>query len=144
MSEFLWISLILSHVSEPFDVPAGWLRSYWVNQQILLFTFLAELFYSLTGNILGLKSHSGQCADDMQMTCGWCVDDMRVRLHWRFQLVDDICHLHVVRRHVCHPHLICSTPHGLHRLKLSFYSDRIWLLNGICHKNIELFHFRII
>ena len=27
--------------------------------------------------------------------------------------------------------------------KLSFYSDRNWLLNGICHNNAELFHFRI-
>ena len=53
-------------------------------------------------------------------------------------------HLHIVHTHTCHPHIICSTPHGQHRPKLSFYSDRIWLLNGICHKNVELFHFRII
>ena len=71
-------------------------------------------------------------------------DDTRVRLHWRFQLADDICHPHVVSRCVHHPHVICSTPHGQRRPKLSFYSDRNWLLNGICHKNIELFHFRII
>ena len=41
-------------------------------------------------------------------------------------------------------HIICSIPHGQHGPKLSFYSDRNWLLNGICHKNVELFHFRII
>ena len=31
-----------------------------------------------------------------QKMCGGCVDDMRVRLHWRFQLVDDICHPNVI------------------------------------------------
>ena len=51
---------------------------------------------------------------------------------------------HVIRTHTCHPHIICSTPHGQHGPKLSFYFDRIWLLNGICQKNVELFHFRII
>ena len=51
-------------------------------------------------------------------------------------------HLHVIHMHTCHPRIICSTPHGQHGPKLSFYSDRIWLLNGICHKNVELFHFR--
>ena len=53
-------------------------------------------------------------------------------------------HLHIVHTCTCHPHIICSTPHGQHGPKLSFYSDRIWLLNGICQKNVELFHFRII
>ena len=53
-------------------------------------------------------------------------------------------HLHIVHIHKCHPHIICSTPHGQRGPKLSFYSDRIWLLNGICLKNVELFHFRII
>ena len=53
-------------------------------------------------------------------------------------------HLHVIHTCTCHPHIICSTPHGQHGPKLSFYSDRIWLLNEICHKNVELFHFRII
>ena len=53
-------------------------------------------------------------------------------------------HLHVIRTCTCHPHIICSTPCGQHGPKLFFYSDRIWLLNGICHKNVELFHFRII
>ena len=55
-----------------------------------------------------------------------------------------VCHLHIICWHICHLHIICSTPHGHHGPKLSFYSDRIWLLNGICHKNVELFHFRII
>ena len=44
-------------------------------------------------------------------------------------------HLHIVRMRTCHLHIICSTPHGQHGPKLSFYSDRIWLLNGICHKS---------
>ena len=43
----------------------------------------------------------------------------------------------------CHPHVVCSIPHGHRGPKLSFYSDRNWLLNGICHKNVEFFHFRI-
>ena len=53
-------------------------------------------------------------------------------------------HLHIICMCTCHPHIICSTPHGQRGPKLSFYSDRIWLLNGICLKNVELFHFRII
>ena len=99
----------------------------------------------------------GRHAYDMRMMCSWCVDDMRVRLHWRFWLPDDICHLechphvicrhihhlHIVCRHICHLHIICRTPHGQHGPKLSFYCDRNWLLNGICHNNVKLFHFRI-
>ena len=38
-----------------------------------------------------------RCADDVQMTCGQHADDTRVRLCWRFQLADDICHLHIIR-----------------------------------------------
>ena len=52
--------------------------------------------------------------------------------------------LHIVRRHVRHLHVVCSTPHGQCRPRLSSYCDRNWLLNGIYHKNVELFHFRII
>ena len=55
-----------------------------------------------------------------------------------------ICHPHVICRFIGHPHIICSTPHGNHSSKLSFQCDRNWLLNRICHKNVELFHFRII
>ena len=51
---------------------------------------------------------------------------------------------HVVCMCTCHLHIICSTPHGQRGPKLSFYFDRNWLLNGICRKNVELFHFRII
>ena len=52
-------------------------------------------------------------------------------------------HAHTSSAHACCPHVICSTPHGQRGPKLSFYSDRNWLLNGICCKNVELFHFRI-
>ena len=52
-----------------------------------------------------------------------------------------VCHPHVVRRWVHHPHVVCST-HGHRGPKLSFYSDRNWLLNGICHKNVEFFLFQ--
>ena len=52
-----------------------------------------------------------------------------------------------MRTHHLHTHVVCtssvSTPHGQRGPKLSFYSDRNWLLNGICCKNVELFHFRI-
>ena len=51
---------------------------------------------------------------------------------------------HIVCMCICHPHIICSTPHGQRGPKLSFYFDRNWLLNGICHNNVELFHFRIL
>ena len=57
-----------------------------------------------------------------------------------------ICMLsaHIVCIRTCHLHIICSTPHGQRGPKLSFYFDRNWLLNGICCKNVELFHFRFI
>ena len=60
------------------------------------------------------------------------------------------CHLqactssaHCLQAHMSSMHIICRTPHGQHGPELSFYCDRNWLLNGICHKNVELFHFRI-
>ena len=53
-------------------------------------------------------------------------------------------HMHIIHMHTCHLHIICSTPDGQHGPKLYFYSDRNWLLNGICRNNVELFHFRII
>ena len=49
---------------------------------------------------------------------------------------------HHLQAHMSSTH-ICRTPQGQHGPKLSFYCDRNWLLNGICHKNVELFHFRI-
>ena len=52
-------------------------------------------------------------------------------------------HPHVIYRHICHPHIICRIPHGQRGPELSFYCNRNWLLNGICHNNVELFHFRI-
>ena len=59
------------------------------------------------------------------------------------QHTSSICHSHVICRFIHHPHIICSTPHGHYSSKLSFHCDRNWLLNRICHKNVELFHFRI-
>ena len=107
------------------------------------------------------------CSITPSVTCMSSVDDTRMRLCWRFRLADDICqlehhphivhrrvcclhnirrhvcHLHVICRHICHLHIICRIPHGQHGPELSFYSDRNWLLNGICRNNVELFHFRI-
>ena len=127
--------------------------------------FLAELLlWYLTGNILGDEVSCGRCADDMQMTCGWhamiqewdFVGDLAGGWHMSSGTssgMSSTCHPHIIRRHVhhphivcrhiCHSHVICSTPHGQHGPELSFYCDRNWLLNGICHKNVELFHFRI-
>ena len=51
--------------------------------------------------------------------------------------------VYIICRHICHQHIICRTPHGQCGPELSFYCDRNWLLNGICHYNVELFHFRI-
>ena len=65
-------------------------------------------------------------------------------VHVVCMLMSSACHLHLQVICMSSGHVICSTPHGQHGPKLSFYSDRIWLLNGICHKNVELFHFRII
>ena len=50
---------------------------------------------------------------------------------------------HIIRRQVCYLHVVCTTD-GQHRPKLSLYCDRNWLLNGICDKNIDFFHLRII
>ena len=47
---------------------------------------------------------------------------------------------HVIHTHTCHPHIICSIPHGQHGPKLSFYFDRIWLLNGICPCHLHVVH----
>ena len=52
-------------------------------------------------------------------------------------------HPHAHTSSTCHLHIVCSTPHGHCGTKLCFYCDRNWLLNGICRKNVELFHFRI-
>ena len=98
-------------------------------------------------------------SDNVQMTCGQHKSEISLEI-W---LVDDICrldvirkwihHLHIIRRHVhhwhivcrhiCHPYIIYRTPHGHCGPELSFYCDQNWLLNGICRKNVELFHFSI-
>ena len=81
----------------------------------------------------------------LSMLCRCCLH----MYTWYTDLVGEghtssICHPHVVCRFIGHPHIIWSTPHGHHSSKLSFHCDRNWLLNRICHKNVELFHFRII
>ena len=53
-------------------------------------------------------------------------------------------HLHMSSVCTHHPHAHMSSAHHQHGPKLSFYSDRNWLFNGICCKNVELFHFRMI
>ena len=95
--------------------------------------------------VLHLASHARHPHMDvirtqMSSTCRCCL-----HIHTVCMRMSSACclHLHVIRTHTCHLHIICSTPHGQHGPKLSFYSDRIWLLNGICHKSVELFHFRI-
>ena len=72
------VTLSLSQVFPKLPETQSW--HFW--QPVL--SFLAELFCSLTGNILGLKSHGGRCADNVQMTCGWCVDDLRMTREWDF------------------------------------------------------------
>ena len=55
-------------------------------------------------------------------------------------LPNSCLHLHIICSCTCHPHIICSTPQGQCGPKLSFYSDRIQLLNGICLKNVGHMH----
>ena len=40
-------------------------------------------------------------------------------------------------------HVICGTPYGHPKFKLSFHCDRNGLFNGICDKDVEEFYFRI-
>ena len=110
---------------------------------------------------------SGRCADDSQtrtqantyLSCPilcsttpgvMCMSSAChlhvIRTHRLHVHIVHTCHLHthIIHMRTCHPHVICSTPDGQCGPKLSFYSDRNWLLNKICHKNVELFHFRII
>ena len=113
--------------------------------KIIFLVFSRAVLCSLTGNILGLKSHGGWRADDVQTMCRWHADDVRMTREWDF--VGDFSWrmTYVIRTSsTCRLHVVCSTPHGQRRPKLSFYYDRNWLLTGICRKNVELFHFRII
>ena len=79
--------------------------------------FLAELFCSLTRNILGLKSCGGRRADDVQMTCRRHADDTRARLHWRFQLADDICHLDIICMSSEGGYVICMSSAHAHVIR---------------------------
>ena len=57
-------------------------------------------------------------------------------------LVSAYClHTHMSSAH--HLYVICTATHGQHGPWTIFYCDRNLLLNGICGRNVELFHFRI-
>ena len=44
----------------------------------MLYFLLAELFWYLTGNILGIEVSCGRPVDDMQMTCRQHADDLQM------------------------------------------------------------------
>ena len=80
--------------------------------------------------------------DNMQTTCRQHADDTRVRLRWRFGLVDDICHPHVVhtsspgRYFICmlsaHAHIIQTS--SASRLHYSSWSAWAWTI-FYCDRN---------
>ena len=81
--------------------------------------FLAELFCSLTENSLGTEVSCRWHADNVWTTCGQCADDTRVRLHWRFQLADDICCPDIVcMSSACHPQP-CTSSAGVYVICMS-------------------------
>ena len=125
----------------------GWLMTYVIHMSseggYIIHTLFVILFiYPIICN--SVSTHSlYKCT--LSMPCRCCPH----MYTWYTDLVGEghmssICHPHVVCRFIGHPHIIWSTPHGHHSSKLSFHCDRNWLLNRICHKNVELFHFRII
>ena len=59
--------------------------------------FSRAVLCCLTWNSLGTEVSCRRRADDVRTTHGQCADDTRVRLHWRFQVADDIHHPRVVR-----------------------------------------------
>ena len=96
--------------------------------------------------------------------CRRRADDTRVRLRWRFQVADDKRRPDVIRTssahrsqagmsstccphmHMSSPHhlpVIHTTPHGQCGPELSFTVTGICVFDGICGRNVELFHFRI-
>ena len=131
-----------------------WHRAYFTKKAIYIsisliwiFAFLAELLSALW---LEIFPGWNLVADDVQTTCGRRADDTRVRLRWRFQLADDICHPDVVRTSSAHAHIVrTSSAHHPHHSSWSawawtiFYCDRNLLFDGICGENVELFHFGI-
>ena len=117
------------------------------------FIFSRAVLCCLTWNSLGTEVSCVRRADNMRMTRGWHKSETSLEIWAGGWHMSSAHHLHVIRRWVCHPHVICrwvrhphviySTTHDHRGPKLSFYSDRNWLLNGICHKNVEFFYFRI-
>ena len=89
--------------------------------------------------VLHLASHTC-CLHIVHM---WMSSTCRCRLHMHIVCMHMLStchpHLHIIRTHTCHPHIICSTPHGQHGPKLSFYSDRIWLLNRFVTRMLSCF-----
>ena len=132
------------------------------------FSFLAELLSALWLEIL---PGWNLVADDVQTTCGRCADDPRTTCgrhesETSLEISGGGWHMssgrrpHVVRtsfagRYViymlfAHAHVIrTSSASHPHRSSWSvwawtiFYCDRNLLFDGICGRNVELFHFRI-
>ena len=81
--------------------------------ETILSFFLAELFCSLTGNILGLKSRGGRRAEDVRMMHRWCADDVQTTREWDF--IGDFSWrmTYVVwTSSACHPHIVCTSSAG--------------------------------
>ena len=126
--------------------------------RVWMLSFLAELLSALW---LEIFRGWNLVADDVQTTCGRRADD--VRTTWERDFVGDFSWrmTYVVRTSSGrHPHMHTSSAHRLHIVCTSsarhlhhsswsawawtiFYCDRNLLFDGICGKNVELFHFMI-
>ena len=149
--------------SDQKESSAGWIK--------LRLIFSRAVLCCLTWNSLGTEVSYVRRVDDVQTTRGRRADDVRTTREWDF--VGDFrwrmtyvvrtsstrC-LHVVRtsfagRYViymlsAHAHVIrTSSASHPHHSSWSvwawtiFYCDRNLLFDGICGRNVELFHFRI-
>ena len=90
-------------------------------------SFLAELFCSLTGNILGLKSRGGRRADDVWTTRE---RDFVGDFSWQMTYVirtSSACHPHMHTSSAHHLHIVRTTPRGQRGPELSF------TVTGICY-----------
>ena len=124
---------------------------YWLIQNKMLASslFSRAVLCCLTWNSLGTEVSCRWHVDDVQTTCGQHKSEISLEI-W---LADDICHPEhrpQVGTSSAHCLQVCTSSacHLQHSswsawTWLSFYCDRNWLLDGICHNNVELFHFRI-
>ena len=113
-----------------------------------LFFISRAVLWCLTWNSLGTEVSCVRPADDVRTTHGRRADDVRMTREWdfvgdfRWQMtyvvrMSSARRLQVMCRWLGCWHIICGTPYGHPKFKLSFHCDRNGLFNGICHRDVE-------